>query len=165
MQTNSAATPLLSVVVPVYKTERWLRRCLDSLLGQSLEEIEVVCVDDASPDGCPCAELGGRSFPCLAKPEPRRLRRHPRRVCRARCARARRHACPQRGAVPRPFERRTRRPRRVHRLCGQRRLRQFRLLPRRAGRRRRRRHGRAQHRARGCAGEPLHSPALRILPL
>ena len=52
MQTNSAATPLLSVVVPVYKTERWLRRCLDSLLGQSLEEIEVVCVDDASPDGC-----------------------------------------------------------------------------------------------------------------
>lgn len=52
MQTNSAATPLLSVVVPVFKTERWLRRCLDSLLGQSLEEIEIVCVDDASPDGC-----------------------------------------------------------------------------------------------------------------
>ncbi len=43
--------PLLSVVVPVYNTEKWLKRCLDSLLGQSYKNIEVICVDDASPDG------------------------------------------------------------------------------------------------------------------
>ena len=40
----------VSVVVPVYNVERLLPRCLDSLLGQTLEEIEIVCVNDASPD-------------------------------------------------------------------------------------------------------------------
>ena len=52
MQNTSAARPLVSVVVPVFKTQALLPRCLDSLLGQSLQEIEVICVDDASPDGC-----------------------------------------------------------------------------------------------------------------
>ena len=40
----------VSVLVPVYNVERLLPRCLDSLLGQTLEEIEIVCVNDASPD-------------------------------------------------------------------------------------------------------------------
>ena len=40
----------VSVLVPVYNVEQWLPRCLDSILGQTLRDIEVVCVDDASPD-------------------------------------------------------------------------------------------------------------------
>lgn len=40
----------VSVLVPVYNVERLLPRCLDSLLGQTLSDIEVVCVNDASPD-------------------------------------------------------------------------------------------------------------------
>ncbi len=41
----------VSVIVPVYNVEAYLRQCLDSLVGQSLREIEVVCVDDGSTDG------------------------------------------------------------------------------------------------------------------
>ena len=42
----------LSVVVPCYKVEQWLERCLDSLLAQDLEGLEIVCVNDGSPDRC-----------------------------------------------------------------------------------------------------------------
>ena len=41
----------VSVVIPVYNSASWLRDCLDSVLGQTLREIEVVCVDDGSTDG------------------------------------------------------------------------------------------------------------------
>ncbi len=41
----------VSVIVPVYNVEKFLARCLDSILDQSLHDIEVVCVDDGSPDG------------------------------------------------------------------------------------------------------------------
>ena len=44
--------PLVSVVVPIYNVERYLRECVDSILAQSLREIEVILVDDGSPDGC-----------------------------------------------------------------------------------------------------------------
>lgn len=44
--------PLVSVIVPVYKVEGFLRRCLNSLCRQSLKEIEIILVDDASPDHC-----------------------------------------------------------------------------------------------------------------
>ena len=44
--------PLVSVIVPVYKVEDVLARCLDSLCRQSLREIEIILVDDASPDRC-----------------------------------------------------------------------------------------------------------------
>lgn len=44
--------PLVSVIVPVYKVEDVLSRCLDSLCRQSLEDIEIILVDDASPDRC-----------------------------------------------------------------------------------------------------------------
>jgi ADP-ribose pyrophosphatase len=40
------------VVVPVYKVEKYLPACLDSVLGQSLRELECICIDDASPDRC-----------------------------------------------------------------------------------------------------------------
>ena len=42
--------PIVSVIVPVYNAEKTLVRCLDSILGQTLKEIEVVCVDDGSSD-------------------------------------------------------------------------------------------------------------------
>ncbi len=43
----------VSVVVPVYNQEKYLERCMDSILGQSLEEIEVIAVDDGSTDSTP----------------------------------------------------------------------------------------------------------------
>lgn len=42
--------PSISVLIPVYNVEQYLRRCLDSILGQSFGDFEVVCVNDASPD-------------------------------------------------------------------------------------------------------------------
>jgi len=47
---TTAAPPLVSVVVPVYGTAAFLPACLDSLLGQSLTDIEIITVNDASPD-------------------------------------------------------------------------------------------------------------------
>lgn len=44
--------PLVSVIVPVYKVEDVLVRCLDSLCRQSLTDIEMILIDDASPDRC-----------------------------------------------------------------------------------------------------------------
>lgn len=41
----------VSIIVPVYNVERYLRRCLDSLVNQTLQEIEIIVVNDASPDG------------------------------------------------------------------------------------------------------------------
>lgn len=51
--------PKVSVVVPVYEAEAFLRRCVESLLGQTLRDLEVILVDDGSPDGCPalCDQL------------------------------------------------------------------------------------------------------------
>lgn len=43
----------VSVVVPIYKVEKYLRQCVDSILAQTLREIEVILVDDGSPDRCP----------------------------------------------------------------------------------------------------------------
>ena len=42
----------LSVIVPVYKAEGTLRQCVDSLLGQSIEDKEILLINDGSPDGC-----------------------------------------------------------------------------------------------------------------
>ncbi len=51
MKEHKQKGPLVSVTVPVYNVEAWLPRCLDSLLCQSLREIEIICVDDGSTDG------------------------------------------------------------------------------------------------------------------
>ncbi len=45
------ARPLVSVVVPVYNAKKHLRECLDSIAAQTLERIEIICVDDGSTDG------------------------------------------------------------------------------------------------------------------
>lgn len=43
----------ISVIVPVYGVEKVLRRCVDSILGQTYKNLEIVLVDDGSPDRCP----------------------------------------------------------------------------------------------------------------
>ena len=45
-------TPLFSIVIPVYNVETYLRKCLDSVLNQSFQSWECICVDDGSPDNC-----------------------------------------------------------------------------------------------------------------
>jgi glycosyltransferase involved in cell wall biosynthesis len=45
--------PLISVVVPVYNVEQYIRECVDSIVSQTYCHLEIVLVDDGSPDDCP----------------------------------------------------------------------------------------------------------------
>ena len=45
--------PLLSIIVPVYDVERYLPKCIDSILAQTFTDFELILVDDGSPDNCP----------------------------------------------------------------------------------------------------------------
>jgi len=45
--------PIVSIIVPVFKTERYLRRCVDSILAQTFSDFECILVNDGSPDNCP----------------------------------------------------------------------------------------------------------------
>ena len=43
--------PAISVIIPIYNVEKYLRRCLDSVLNQTFSDWEAICVNDGSPDG------------------------------------------------------------------------------------------------------------------
>lgn len=42
-----------SVVLPIYNVEKYLNRCLDSVMNQTYKKLEIILVDDGSPDNCP----------------------------------------------------------------------------------------------------------------
>ena len=54
--------PLVSIIVPVYKVEPYLRCCLDSIVNQTYTNLEIILVDDGSPDNCPqiCDEYAAK---------------------------------------------------------------------------------------------------------
>lgn len=53
----------LSIIVPIYNVEQYLRKCVDSLLNQNIDNYEIILVDDGSSDACPaiCDEYASRS--------------------------------------------------------------------------------------------------------
>jgi glycosyltransferase involved in cell wall biosynthesis len=54
--------PVISIIVPVYKTEKYLRRCIDSILAQTFKDFECILINDGSPDNCPaiCDEYAAK---------------------------------------------------------------------------------------------------------
>ena len=44
---------LISVIVPVYKVDQYLNRCVESIVNQTYKNLEIILVDDGSPDDCP----------------------------------------------------------------------------------------------------------------
>lgn len=53
---------LISVIVPIYKVQDYLDRCIQSLVNQTYKNLEIILVDDGSPDDCPriCDEWAKR---------------------------------------------------------------------------------------------------------
>lgn len=45
--------PLISVIVPVYNVEQYLEKCVNSIINQTYKNLEIILVDDGSPDNCP----------------------------------------------------------------------------------------------------------------
>ena len=49
---NTVKNPEISIVIPVYNVERFLRKCLETLEAQTSQSFEIIAVNDGSPDGC-----------------------------------------------------------------------------------------------------------------
>ena len=60
MERTAADAAKVSVIIPVYKTEPYLRQCLDSVLNQTYRDLEILLIDDGSPDLC--GEIRRRFF-------------------------------------------------------------------------------------------------------
>ena len=43
---------LISVIIPIYKVEQYLDECVESIINQTYKNLEIILVDDGSPDGC-----------------------------------------------------------------------------------------------------------------
>ena len=43
---------MISVIVPIYNVERYINKCIDSIIHQSYKNLEIILVDDGSPDKC-----------------------------------------------------------------------------------------------------------------
>ena len=48
--TEQKKSPEISIIVPVYKVEKYLNECIDSILAQTFTDFELILVDDGSPD-------------------------------------------------------------------------------------------------------------------
>ena len=64
MKNKEVKALLISVIVPIYNVEKYLHKCIDSLIGQTLKDIEIILVDDGSID---C--LGLQRYKELLKPQ------------------------------------------------------------------------------------------------
>ena len=53
MSTNASGSLILSLLIPIYNVERYLRECLDSAVVQTLKDIEIICINDGSTDSSP----------------------------------------------------------------------------------------------------------------
>ena len=51
--TKVSKNPLISIIVPVYNVEEYLDKCVDSIVHQTYDNLEIILVDDGSPDNCP----------------------------------------------------------------------------------------------------------------
>lgn len=65
-------TPLISVIVPVFNMEQYLKQCLDSVTMQTFENIEIICIDDGSTDNSPAilAEYAARDSRIIIHTQP-----------------------------------------------------------------------------------------------
>ena len=52
MEVIGAKMAKVSIIVPVYRVENYLDKCVTSLINQTLKDIEIILVDDGSPDNC-----------------------------------------------------------------------------------------------------------------
>ena len=59
--TEQKKSPEISIIVPVYKVEKYLNECIDSILAQTFTDFELILVDDGSPDNCPAQVLNLQS--------------------------------------------------------------------------------------------------------
>lgn len=52
----------ISIIIPIYDVEPYIQRCLDTVINQAYRDLEIICVDDGSPDNCGkiCDEYAAR---------------------------------------------------------------------------------------------------------